>query len=165
MPTLQEIHGQLEQLGVNGLIRGTMGTELLGLAQTLMAREPILGVAVGEWQGKKAILAVTAQRVIFANRGAVGGNTLAIALEKIKEVEFTAGMLRGAIMINGARLEKAGLVQAFMDALNQVRAGGAQVAPAGGGDIAGELGRLAALRDTGVLTAEEFAAAKAKVLR
>lgn len=37
-------------------------------------------------------------------------------------------------------------------------------APAGGVDITGELTKLAAMRDNGILTDEEFATAKAKVL-
>jgi hypothetical protein len=62
-------------------------------------------------------------------------------------------------------------MQAQMDAMQAQQAQQAAppppapaAAPAGGGDLMGELTKLADLKAAGVLTEEEFAAAKAKLL-
>jgi hypothetical protein len=61
-------------------------------------------------------------------------------------------------------------MQAQMDAMQAQQAAppppapAPAAAPAGGGDLMGELTKLADLKAAGVLTEEEFAAAKAKLL-
>lgn len=55
-------------------------------------------------------------------------------------------------------------MQRQMDAMKAQQGGAAPAAPAGGTDVVAELQKLAALKEQGILSDAEFAAAKAKLL-
>jgi len=63
-----------------------------------------------------------------------------------------------------AQQQQAQMNAAAQQAVAQQQAAAAPAAPSGGTDIVAELQKLGALKEQGILTDEEFAAAKAKLL-
>jgi hypothetical protein len=87
--------------------------------------------------------------------------------QRVRQTTAVAFLLRNGDHVTfGAKLPVAQVkptIAPILAALSQ-RSPSAPAAPAQPSDIVGELERLAALRDRGVLTDEEFASQKAKVL-
>lgn len=164
MPNVKEIRSQLGEIGVPMLVRGTLGNELIPLAQALGTDERVLAFVAGRWNGKKAVLAATATRVVFASGGLLGGATEVVYYDKIKDIEVARGHIEGEISVDGRKFGRvrADTIQPFMDTINQLRV--KKEAPASRGDVAAELEKLKSLFDAGALSEEEFVAAKRRVL-
>ena len=118
-----------------------------------MGRPGLIGLAA-----RTAVVAGTATAV----SGAVSGHQQDKAQQQYDAQQYQASQQEAAM--NAAAAQAVANQQAAQQASAQ-QSYLAQTAPAAGGtDIVAELEKLAALQQSGVLTADEFAAAKAKLL-
>jgi hypothetical protein len=100
---------------------------------------------------RTAVVAGTATAV----SGAVAGNQQRKAQSQYEQEQYEAAQQQAAM--------QAAAQQAVAQQMPQAPAAPAP-APAGGVDVVAELQKLAALKDAGILSDAEFAAAKAKLL-
>ncbi len=124
---------------------------------------------------------ITSQRIIF-RQGVFAKSGIEIPLERVNNVNFNQGIFERILGAGDLLIESGGedgqqrftdirhpdkvqnLVHAQVETLVQQRAGYSRPAAAGGGDVADQLERLEGLLQRGTITAEEFAAQKAKLL-
>ena len=124
---------------------------------------------------------ITSQRIIF-RQGVFAKSGIEIPLERVNNVNFNQGIFERMLGAGDLLIESGGedgqqrftdirhpdkvqnLVHAQVEALVQQRAGYSKPAAQPGGDVAGQLERLEGLLQRGTITAEEFAAQKAKLL-
>lgn len=144
--------------------------------QVLDALEPterIVVAASGSYDGKLTVLTVTEKRILVVSRDVIGpqGASQTIALDKVSSISEKTGITVGSIRISTsndeievekvATAEAKAVVSAARRALEQNSA----PSPASTADDGlDKLQKLADLHAAGVLTDEEFAAAKAKAL-
>lgn len=114
-----------------------------------MGRPGLIGMAA-----RTAVVAGTATAVA----GGVRGHQEAKANQQYEAQQYEAQQQQA--QMDAAAANAVAQQQAAMG----VAAQQAAVAPAGGTDIVAELQKLATLRDQGILSDDEFAAAKAKLL-
>ena len=117
---------------------------------------------------------VTDRRVILWARGLLSGSTDAFDLADVRSVELQTGVMLAALVFNVGRLECFANVrkgeakrvcEIVRGMIGRAARGGAGDAGGGGGaDMAGQLKQLADLHAAGALSAEEFEAAKRRVL-
>jgi len=144
--------------------------------QVLDALEPterIVVAAQGHYDGKITVLTVTEKRILVVSNDVIGfqGASKTIALDKVSSISEKTGWALGSIRISTsndeievekvATDEAKAVVSAARRALEQVSAPSS--APESSGSL-DDLQKLADLHAAGVLTDEEFAAAKAKAL-
>lgn len=146
--------------------------------QVLDALEPterIVVAASGSYDGKLTVLTVTERRILVVSSDVIGpqGASKTIALDKVSSISEKTGLNLGSIRISTsndeievkkvATAEAKALVSAARSAINQISS-----APTSPNTTSGvgvdDLKKLADLHAAGVLTDEEFAAAKAKAL-
>ena len=101
---------------------------------------------------RTAVVAGTASAVVGASQNRQAGKQQAAAEQQAAQQAAFDSQAQLADM------------QAQMDAMQAQQAPAAPAPAAGGGDLMAELTKLADLKAAGVLTEEEFAAAKAKLL-
>ncbi len=124
---------------------------------------------------------ITSQRIIF-RQGVFAKSGIEIPLERVNNVNFNQGIFERVLGAGDLLIESGGedgqqrftdirhpdkvqnLVHAQVETLVQQRAGYHHQPAAGGPDIADQLERLEGLLQRGSITAEEFAAQKAKLL-
>ena len=124
---------------------------------------------------------ITSQRIIF-RQGVFAKSGIEIPLERVNNVNFNQGIFERMLGAGDLLIESGGedgqqrftdirhpdkvqnLVHAQVETLVQQRAGYSKPAAQPGGDVAGQLERLEGLLQRGTITAEEFAAQKAKLL-
>ncbi len=124
---------------------------------------------------------ITSQRIIF-RQGVFAKSGIEIPLERVNNVNFNQGIFERMLGAGDLLIESGGedgqqrftdirhpdkvqnLVHAQVEALVQQRAGYSKPSAQPGGDVAGQLERLEGLLQRGTITAEEFAAQKAKLL-
>lgn len=180
MPTLAEVQQQIKALGDTD----TFGTkkEIKCLPDIMYDDETVLGLTSGLMDGNTWLIVCTERRVIFLDKGMIYGlKQRETALEKINSIEHKLGMVFGSITIwdgaSGMQIKNAmkPTVKPFVDAVNnaiaKMKAGNtpaaAPAAPAPAADeddVVSRLERLAALKERGILTDDEFLAQKAKIL-
>ena len=145
--------------------------EIAELPQILAEDEELLDLTVGFYQNGTGVLAATDRRFIFINRGLVFGLKVEdFPIEKVSSIQYETGLLLGAITIitsgNKARISNVqkDRARAFAES---ARARQTRPQPANNArpnDPLDDLERLAALRDKGILTTEEFAEKKKQIL-
>lgn len=149
--------------------------ELRHLPEILMAREQVLAFASGLMDDHTWLIALTDQRVIFLDKGFFYGlRQVSINLDKINAVSGTTGMLMGTISIEDGASERVirnvpkrtvvPFTNKVRDALHAYRQASPSTPADAGDDIVSRLERLAALKERGILTDQEFAEQKAKLL-
>jgi len=124
---------------------------------------------------------ITSQRLIF-RQGVIAKSGIEIPLERVNNVNFNQGIFERFLGAGDLLIESGGedgqqrftdirrpdkvqnLVHAQVEALVQQRAVYHHAPTVGGTDIADQLERLEGLLQRGTITAEEFAAQKAKLL-
>ena len=124
---------------------------------------------------------ITSQRIIF-RQGVFAKSGIEIPLERVNNVNFNQGIFERILGAGDLLIESGGedgqqrftdirhpdkvqnLVHAQLETLVQQRAGYSRPAATAGGDVADQLERLEGLLQRGTITAEEFAAQKAKLL-
>lgn len=137
--------------------------------------DAMVGGAYGKGVG---LLALTDRRLLFIVDGAFNKSSEDFPLSKVSSVGWNSGMALGTITIfasgNKAEIKNVhkGNGKEFVDLVrprlaDKPEAGATPAAPqqqAAPVDLADQLMKLAALRDQGILSDEEFAAQKAKLL-
>lgn len=124
---------------------------------------------------------ITSQRIIF-RQGVVAKSGIEIPLERVNNVNFNQGVFERMLGAGDLLIESGGedgqqrftdirhpdkvqnLVHAQVETLVQQRAGYRGPAVGAGTDVADQLERLEGLLQRGTITADEFAAQKAKLL-
>lgn len=166
-PTALKGHPGLGAFGV--------GRELRNLAGMLSPEELVLDLIQGAYANQTGLLVRTTKRVMFFAKGLVSTKVEEFSLDKVTSVQYTTGLMLGDITVfaSGNKAEIKSTVKAhtkpFVDALRvQLEDGKAAALPARDTQAAtgalGDLERLAGMRERGLLTDEEFSAAKRKVL-
>jgi DNA-directed RNA polymerase subunit RPC12/RpoP len=157
--------GEEIELAITGRVHEASGTAngSFGLLQT----ETVKG---GHWH--MHYLIVTDRRVILWGRGLLRSSTDAFEFKEIRSVELQKGILSAAIRLNVGRLENFAHVnkQQAERAVTLIRqkiadCGLRKAAASHRSDLATQLQQLAALKEAGTLSDEEFAAAKARLLK
>lgn len=147
--------------------------ELYHLPEIVSAGEQIIAYTSGLMSGNTWLIALTDRRVIFLDKGIVYGlKQVIIDLDKINAVSCKTGLMFGEIAItDGASTKKisnvpkataapfAAKIQEALESRKQVRHAAPEPT-----DVVSLLERLAALRDRGILTDDEFAAQKDIIL-
>jgi hypothetical protein len=177
MPNAPQIKKQLEEIGVPRMIRWTLGNELIVLAMAMGETEAVRAFVTGQYKDKKGVLAATDTRLIFASgNGLTSRFTEDFPYDKLSSIEQSGGLTSGTLVIhasgNSAKIEKAhpGLAQKMVQFVQGARskpavsAPAAPAAPVGGDDLAAQLEKLGQMKASGVLTEDEFAQAKKKLL-
>lgn len=148
--------------------------ELKYLPEVLAGGEQVLAFTSGLMDGNTWLITLTDRRVIFLDKGMLYGlKQSSIELDKINAVSGKTGIMFGEILIQDGGNERKisnvwkKTVTAFTnkvrDAMHAKKQPAVQV-PSSEDDMISKLERLGALRDKGVLTPEEFAEQKAKIL-
>jgi hypothetical protein len=147
--------------------------EIKNLHEHLHEREQVLVMGAGTYEQKQGIVALTDQRLLFVFHGMLGHAVEDFPLDRLENVQTKVGMTSGDLTVSSAgkstvikSIYKSDLKR-LADALRQRIAVGSQpvqAAPADSLDVADQLAKFAALRDQGVLTEEEFATQKEKLL-
>lgn len=171
MPSRDDIQKQLE--GMDGVSLFLSKREINELPNILQEGEGVKRLVSGVYKKGNGILVATDRRVLFVDKGMMSGLKVEdFPLSKISSVQFETGLLMGEITIFASgnkatitQIDKA-LARAFAEHIQATIADEAKTAPQSSGaiGIVEQLERLAALRDKGVLTDEEFQQQKVKLL-
>lgn len=183
MRTLESIQDEIKALGEVDLF-GT-AKEVTHLPEILADDENIKYLTSGLMDGTTWLIVCTQKRIILLDYGMFFGMKQSeMALENINSISYQTGLIFGSIEIwhGGARMliENCNkqTVKPFVDAVNaaikeskqnqqSATAANAQTSAqssATDDDVVSKLERLAALKEKGILTDEEFSAQKAKLL-
>ncbi|EOT7809311.1 PH domain-containing protein [Pseudomonas aeruginosa] len=148
--------------------------ELNHLPEVLADGEQVLAFTSGIMDGNTWLITLTDRRVIFLDKGMLYGlKQASIELDKINAVSGKTGLLFGDILIQDGGGERKitnvwkKTVTAFTNKVRDAIHAKKQPVMASAStndDMISKLERLAALRDRGVLTPEEFAEQKVKIL-
>lgn len=175
MATLEEVQEQIAALGSTD----TFGTkkEIKSLPEVLHEGESIKGLTSGLMDANTWLIVCTDRRIVFLDKGLIYGlQRKDTPLEKINSIEHKTGMIFGKITIREAGTEMtisniyketvAPFVESVNTAIEELKNSSNVEAAAKNEhlDVASQLGKLADLRDRGVLTEEEFQGQKKKLL-
>jgi hypothetical protein len=153
--------------------------ELKKLPSMLHEREEVVNLSQGRYEGKEGLIAVTDRRVLFVDEGIVTSHREDFPYERISSVQSSTKMLSGRITIfasgNKAEIDNIMPKQQAESIAEYVRMrispGQREEAtqppepvPASEPDVYDKLKKLGELRDTGVLTQDEFDQKKAELL-
>jgi hypothetical protein len=172
MPTLEEVREQVGHLDGASKLLGRK--EIKELPKVLWKDEAIEQMVQGMYGEGLGVLVATNKRLVFVDKGMLRMRVEDFPYDRISSIEYTTGMLMGSVIIyaSGNKSEIKHVAKDQCQAFaNYVRA--RTTAPsehasapvtAGSPPAVEQLERLAKLRDSGVLTPDEFEAEKRKVL-
>lgn len=177
----RQVEEQLSALG--DFHRFFTSKEIRYLPQVLVEGEVIHGITSGFYESKTWIIVITNMRLVFLDKGMLFGlKQVDMPLSQIDSISHKTGLLFGEIKVataSGAKtigsITKRDVVKIASIIAGLVHGGGTlpQASPsesqaadlyATRKDLASQLERLAALREKGVLTEEEFQVSKARIL-
>lgn len=152
--------------------------EIQHLPAVLSNGEKIKALTSGLYQGNSWLITVTDQRLLFLDKGMVFGlKQVELPLRQISAMSHKTGLLFGEIHIatgggksviqsipKGEVAKIAAIISALVRGVHEVKSPASTAAAPPQIDVASQLERLAALMEKGLLTPEEFAAQKAKLL-
>lgn len=168
---VEQVNKQLEAIGLPRTVRWTLGQELLTLSLSLQDDEQVRALAVGEYKSKKGVLAATDRRLIFAGAGFPVGRSESFPYHKVLSVDHEIKLMGGTVTVhasgNSAQLTKAraDLVIKVIEVFHSRETpAAAPDVPAPTLGVADELAKLNELREAGVLSEEEFARLKARLV-
>lgn len=175
MRTLESIQEEINTLGDVDLF-GT-SKEVSHLPEILEDDENIKYLTSGIVDGTTWLVVCTQKRILFIDYGFLFGvKQSEMALESVNSISYKTGLFFGSIEIwhGGAKMLidncQKNTVKPFVDAVNSAikELKNTSIQPAesksGGDDAVSKLEKLAALKEKGILTDEEFATQKAKIL-
>ncbi|GHE33351.1 hypothetical protein GCM10017673_40360 [Streptosporangium violaceochromogenes] len=150
--------------------------EIRKLIEYLWDDEQVHLMSGGQYGAGTGLVVLTNRRLLFVKDGVMSKTTEDFPLDKISSVQWSSGMLLGTLIVfaSGNKAEIKNMDKKdgkqVADTLRERLASGtarpAQVAgPTAGSDVYDLLRKLGELRDAGVLTAEEFEAKKAELIR
>jgi hypothetical protein len=161
--------------GHPGLGAFGVGRELKQISSMLNPGELLLDIPQGQYGNQTGVLLRTTTRLIFFAKGLVSTKVEEFPLDKVTSVQYTTGMLLGDVTIfaSGNKAEIKNTVKVhtkpFVDGLRiqldsaKLTTAPTKAAQSHDGTMA-ELEKLASLKERGLLSDEEFTAAKRKVL-
>lgn len=152
--------------------------EIQHLPAVLSKGERIKALTSGLYQGNTWLITVTDQRLLFLDKGMVFGlKQVELPLKQISALSHKTGLLFGEIHIStsggksviqtipkGEVAKIAAIISSLIREAHEVKVPVASTVAPQPVDVASQLERLAALMEKGILTPEEFAAQKAKLL-
>lgn len=153
--------------------------ELNHLPQVLSDGEQVLAFTSGLMDGNTWLITLTDRRIIFLDKGMIYGlKQTAIDLDKVNSISGQTGIIFGKIAIEDGASQRVisnvwkKTVVAFTNKVRDaiearkisLRPAAAPVAQASGDDAVSKLERLASLLDRGIISQEEFAQQKTKIL-
>lgn len=150
--------------------------EVASLHEILTPDETIVGLCSGLMDNETWLVAVTNQRIILLNKGMLYGlKQIEYPIEQIKSVSHSTGMVFGEILIDtGGQVKKidnvmktavpkiAGLISDLVH--NRAGRNQSSITQQGTPDAIALLERLAAMKEKGLLSEEEFESEKKKIL-
>ncbi|PRX90842.1 SHOCT domain-containing protein [Allonocardiopsis opalescens] len=154
--------------------------EIRRLVEHLWDGETVERLAAGSYGGGTGLLVLTGRRLLFIRDGWTGQVSEDFPFEKISSVQWAGGLLLGKLVVfaSGNKAEIGQLDKtdgrAIADAVRGRLSGGsapaapapqAPAAAAAADDVYEALRKLGELRDAGIVTADEFDAKKAELLR
>ncbi len=172
MPTLSEIMEEIKVIDGGKIVLNKR--EIKELPKILWENEHIEKIAPGYYSGGWGIIAATSERLLFIDKGITGSLKIEdFPYSKINSIQFKTGMLMGQIEIfssgNKAKIENIDkkLVPSLAEHVRaKITSTDSFVSKSSGqnSDIISNLERLAKLKEQGILTDEEFAEQKRKIL-
>jgi len=169
MPTLGDIERQLSSL--DGLSKFFGRKEIKELPSIMHADEYIIGAVQGMYNNGQGMLVLTERRMIFIDKGFFGGAKIVdFFYDKISSVAYKGGLLLASIevFVSGNKQEITHVDKeqgkTVCERIREKLHKPASAPQQPSGSVADELVKLAALRDSGVLTQEEFETQKKKLL-
>lgn len=152
--------------------------EVKELPKILWDDEQVLDLVQGFYNTGTGILVATQKRLLFIDKGILGGLKVEdFPLDKISSIQYSTGLLLGEITIftsgNKAVIKNVDKAQtrtfaegarARIESRSAASKAQATSAQQGASILADELGKLGALKAQGLLSDEEFSAAKKKLL-
>lgn len=162
----------LNRLGKMGRFFGHL--EAGALANYVHLDERVVELAQGLYGDRQGMLVLTTQRLFFFDKSLLGAKVEEFDFSSIGSVGFSKRLGGEAIDISmsgrSAQISQVahGRAETFIAAFRAIRSGApttnTQSAPAPTPDLAGQIRKLAELRDAGILTDEEFVEKKAELL-
>lgn len=144
--------------------------EIKKLPELLAPGETIIRMAQGRYEGKQGLVVATDSRVMFVESGMMRQRLEDFPYERISTIQSQTGMAFGKLVIHASG-NKAVIDQIAPKALSDTlasdvreRLGEKPAATAAADGPAERLRKLAELRDAGVISEDEFAVKKAKLL-
>lgn len=107
--------------------------------------------------GRPGLIGMAARTAVVAGTATAVSGSVARHQQNKAEQQYEAQQYE-------AQQQQAAMNAAAQQAVAQQQAAAPAAAPAGGTDVVAELQKLAALKEQGILSDDEFAAAKAKLL-
>ncbi len=149
--------------------------EINHLPEILSKGERIRALTSGLYQGNTWLITVTDQRLLFLDKGMMFGlKQVELPLKQISALSHKTGLMFGEIHISTSGgnsviqsipksevAKIAAIISTLVRQVQEVKSAAVATQPV---DVASQLERLAALMEKGILTREEFAAQKAKLL-
>ncbi|MFI6883383.1 PH domain-containing protein [Streptosporangium canum] len=150
--------------------------EVRRLIEYLWEGERVDYMATGHYGGGQGLMVLTDRRLLFLKDGMLSKTTEDFPLEKISSVQWSSHVMAGTLIVfaSGNKAEVKGMKKKdgkqIADAVRDRLSPGQQsvqapFAHASNGGVIALLQQLGQLRDAGVVTAEEFEAKKAELLR
>lgn len=177
MPTFDEINSQIKNLG--GIESFLGRREIKELPNILWHDEIVENIVQGMYNNANGILVATNRRLIFVDKGFLFGLKVEdFALDKISSIQYETGLLTGKLtiftsgnkaVINNIAKNKVRTFGDFVRAKISTPKPNYTETTHSDSDVPQKnalelLERLAKLKDQGVLTDEEFALQKKKIL-
>lgn len=155
-----------------------IGKEIKALPGILRESEQLLAATKGWYKNGVGLLCATQGRIIFVNKGLISLKVEEFSLKSISSISTESGLMLAKIKIfasgNNAEIENAQKPDAkkFVDEVRRlieerdspVTKSAPQVQTAPEPDIYEQLEKLAALKEKGIVTEDEFQAKKAQLL-
>jgi hypothetical protein len=161
-------------------VRAGGGREIKKLVEYLLPGERVERMTTGSLGKGIGLVVMTDRRLLLVFDGRMNQSSKDYPYDKLSSVSWSSGMLSGTITMSTGMLSRVQITavnkvdgRTLVDALrDRLGTGATQTTPpaaaaapgAGFLDVADQLTKLAALRDSGVLTEDEFAAQKARIL-
>ena len=172
MPTLDDVKKQLEDLDKVAAFLGRK--EIKELPSILQEDEKLGALIQGMYNNGNGVLVCTDRRLIFIDKGLVYGlKVKEFPLDKISSVSYTTGLIFGKFTITSkddaviSQVDK-NQIRAFAEhvtnKLNSKKTESSDNTGSEDDDVVSKLERLAALKEKGVLTDEEFLEQKTRIL-
>jgi hypothetical protein len=151
--------------------------EIRKLSGKLGDREEVVNLARGKYDGKQGLLIVTDRRVLFVEEGVVRSRIEDFPYERVSSVQTERGVVHGKVIIfasgNKAEIDNIMPKDRAVEIGDYTRAKISRSLdadrpqtppPAPPSDPAERLAKLARLRDSGVISEEEFESQKSRIL-
>lgn len=168
---LEEIKSEIQSLGLDNGSNYFNRREINDLPNILAPDERILSLVTGTYNKGIGILVATNKRLVFIDKGIIYGLKVEdFPLEKISSIQYGTGLLLGHVQIhtsgNVALIENVEKTAARKFA-EDVRRNISEKTPTSSPQfsIADELKKFAELRDSGIITSEDFEKKKNDLLK